>query len=155
MEVKKSLVKTFSKRFGDKSWNKRWDSWWSARLKYCYSKHSIAVSHLSVSYQSPNNKIFFLKMADNYSSKKPDLISNLPDEILVHILKNLCYCQSDKVSHVSTRFSILSKEQNLTQKMMNGFDSSSSQSKVQTKNYKCPLTLGFENHEQDKDLILG
>ena len=94
-------------------------------------------------------------MADNYSSKKPDLISNLPDEILVHILKNLCYCQSDKVSHVSTRFSILSKEQNLTQKMMNGFDSSSSQSKVQTKNYKCPLTLGFENHEQDKDLILG
>ena len=94
-------------------------------------------------------------MADNYSSKEPDLISNLPDELLVHILENLCYCQSDKVSQVSTRFSILSKEQNLTQKMMNGINSSLSQSNVQTKNYKCPLTLAFENHKQDKDLILG
>ena len=46
-------------------------------------------------------------MADNYSSKEPDLISNIPDEILVHILENLCYCHSDKVSQVSTRFSIV------------------------------------------------
>ena len=68
-------------------------------------------------------------MADNYSSKEPDLISKLPDELLVHILENLCYCQFDKVSQVSTRFnnlSNLSKEQNLTQKMMNCIDSSSS-----------------------------
>ena len=73
-------------------------------------------------------------MADNYSSKEPDLISKLPDELLVHILENLCYCQFDKVSQVSTRFnnlSNLSKEQNLTQKMMNCIDSSSSPSNVE------------------------
>ena len=58
-------------------------------------------------------------MADNYSSKEPDLISNLPDEILVHILENLCCCHFDNVSQVSTRFNILSKDADLTEKMIN------------------------------------
>ena len=47
-------------------------------------------------------------MADNYSSKEQDLISNLPNEVLVHILKNLDYCHFLAVRHVSTRFKILS-----------------------------------------------
>ena len=107
-------------------------------------------------------------MADNYSSKEPDLISKLPDELLVHILENLCYCQFDKVSQVSTRFnnlSNLSKEQNLTQKMMNGMDSSS-QSKVHPKpdisttlpeseNICQKIISDIIGHERYKYLILG
>ena len=56
-------------------------------------------------------------MADNYSSKEQDLISNLPNEVLVHILKNLDYCHFLAVRHVSTRFNILSNYFVLTQRM--------------------------------------
>ena len=58
-------------------------------------------------------------MADNYSSKEQDLISNLPNEVLVHILKNLDYCHFLAVRHVSTRFKILSNYFVLTQRMIN------------------------------------
>ena len=58
-------------------------------------------------------------MADNYSSKEPDLISNLPDELLVHILENLCCCHFNNVSQVSTRFNILSKDVDLAEKIIN------------------------------------
>ena len=53
-------------------------------------------------------------MADNHSSKAPDLISDLPDELLVHILEKLCYCHFNKVSQVSKRFNILLKDVDLT-----------------------------------------
>ena len=55
-------------------------------------------------------------MADNYSSKEQDLISNLPNEVLVHILKNLDYCHFLAVRHVSTRFNILSNIQRMINK---------------------------------------
>ena len=58
-------------------------------------------------------------MADNYSSKEQDLISNLPNEVLVHILKNLDYCHFLAVRHVSTRSKILSNYFVLTQRMIN------------------------------------
>ena len=58
-------------------------------------------------------------MADNYSSKEQDLISNLPNEVLVHILKNLDYCHFLELRHVSTRFNILSNYFVLTQRMIN------------------------------------
>lgn len=58
-------------------------------------------------------------MADYYSSKEQDLISNLPNEVLVHILKNLDYCHFLAVRHVSTRFNILSNYFVLTQRMIN------------------------------------
>ena len=58
-------------------------------------------------------------MADNHSSKAPDLISDLPDELLVHILEKLCYCHFNKVSQVSKRFNILLKDVDLTEKMKN------------------------------------
>ena len=56
-------------------------------------------------------------MADNYSSKEQDLISNLPNEVLVRILKDLDYCHFLEVRHVSTRFNILSNYFVLTQRM--------------------------------------
>ena len=58
-------------------------------------------------------------MADNYSSKEQDLISNLPDEVLVRILKDLDYCHFLAVRHVSTRFNTLSNYFVLTQRMIN------------------------------------
>ena len=80
-------------------------------------------------------------MADNYSSKEQDLISNLPNEVLVHILKNLDYCHFLAVRHVSTRFNILSNS--LFTKRLGGF--------------ALPATLALPPTDTnlDRHLILG
>ena len=79
-------------------------------------------------------------MADNHSSKAPVLISDLPDEHLVHILKKLCYCHFNKVSQVSKRFNILLKDVDLTEKMKNN---------MSTKDSKCSgegIHSGIDSH---------
>ena len=78
-------------------------------------------------------------MADNHSSKAPDLISDLPDELLVHIFEKLCYCHFNKLSQVSKRFNILLKDVDLTEKMKN---------KMSTKDSKCSMKIHIR--EQNK-----
>ena len=90
-------------------------------------------------------------MADNHSSKASDLISDLPDELLVHILEQLCYCHFNKVSQVSKRFNILLKDVDLTEKMKNNMSTIDSKCSIkihireQNKAYRelgqiCPST---------------
>ena len=94
------------------------------QLMICPLENLLVILQLSVTCWFPNshlltNSFFLSKMADNYSSKEQDLISNLPNEVLVHILKNLDYCHFLAVRHVSTRFNTLSNYFVLTQRMIN------------------------------------